>query len=371
MEPIRPVNETLGVKMGREGWNGWLEFSRRLSLLVSLEELAAEIAHRSVELLDVLFCRVLIIQANQALECVAGYDRRLGSISADLIKPVPASTQWVYQRSLTQPAQPFSVRSGTSLSSNERWALGLPAEGALGLAPMYLNGEPVGLLIFGQENGIVNQPTLESQAQPVSYLAELSAAAIYRVILNRRLQANRLETVQALARVLEGRDIYTASQGQRMMDMAERIALLLGCPAGDLEAIRWAALLHDIGMISVSDELLHRAGSLMPEEWLILRKHAQIGAEMVSTVSNLAAVAELIHFHHERYDGKGYPRGVSGEHIPLGARILAVIDVYSVMIDGRAYRPHSTHAEAVEEIRRCSGKNFDPRVVEAFLTLYP
>jgi len=365
------VNGPQAVPMGSAEEGIWLEFSRRLARLSTLEEMAAETARRAVDFFDVLFCRVMVVQANQALVAAANYDRRQGGTSPDLIKPVPASTQVVYQRLLTAPVQPFTVRQGTGLSNAERWALGLPGTGVLGLAPIVWNGEMLGLLICGQETELETERPLQGQAGRIAELAEIAAATFYRVMLERRLQANRQETVLALARVLEARDIHTAGQGQRMIDLAERLALRLDCPVAELETVRWAALLHDIGMISVPDELLKRAGTLMPEEWMVLRRHAQAGAEIVTAISDLAAVAELILCHHERYDGKGYPRGIAGEHIPLGARIIAVVDAYCGMTDGRSYRPHVSPTEAVEELRRCSGKNFDPRVVEAFLTLSP
>ena len=102
-----------------------------------------------------------------------------------------------------------------------------------------------------------------------------------------------------------------------------------------------------------------------------MKKHPQVGAEIVMNVSNLADVAGLIHAHHERFDGKGYPRGLVGEEIPLGARIISVVDTYSAMTDGRVYRPRCTHEEAVAELRRCAGNNYDPMIVEAFLTNFP
>lgn len=368
-EVALPVVQSQAAKKERKNMSGWLDFSRRIARLTDLEELAAEVARAAVELLDVLFCRVMVIQANQAMVCLGNYDRRQGGTSADLIKPLPATTQLIYQRLLIRPSQPVVVRNGMSISSGERWALGLPENGTLGIVPIGWNSEALGLLICGQENGLDNQLPIESRVQEMSDLAEIAAGGLYRMMLERRLRANRLETVSALARVLEARDIYTASQGQRMLEMAERTAARLDYPAAELETIRWAALLHDIGMISVPDEILRRASGLKPEEWMVLRKHPQAGAEIVSAISDLAAVAELIHCHHERYDGKGYPRAISGEHIPLGARIIAVVDAYCMMTDGRSYRPHIGPDEAAEEIRRCSGKNFDPRVVEAFLEL--
>jgi putative nucleotidyltransferase with HDIG domain len=152
--------------------------------------------------------------------------------------------------------------------------------------------------------------------------------------------------------------------------LAERTAATLHCTEEEIQTIRRAGLLHDIGKISIPEEILHRPGPLAEEEWALIRRHPDVGAEIVLMVSNLAEVAELVRSHHERYDGKGYPRGLKGEDIPLGGRILAITDAYTTLTDGRAYREAISHNEAITELKRCSGSHFDPQVVEAFLSLF-
>ncbi len=353
----------------QEALNELLAFSRQLSVASTLEDLSAEIAQGAVDILQATYSRVMVLQPDHTMTCAASFDRRLGGTSA--VKQTSPPALQLYQRAALNAAPLFFRRGSPSLSSAERHLLGLTNRGGLCLAPMRLNTEAIGLLVLGQENDSQEPAHLEEKSRLISFLAEQSAAAIYRVSLSGRLRENQLETVLALAKALEARDPHTAGHGQRMTELAEKIASKMGMAPTGLETIRWAALLHDIGKIGIADEILRKEGPLTSEEWFIMKKHPLVGAEIVMNVSNLADVAGLIHSHHERFDGKGYPRGLVGEEIPLGARIIAVVDTYSAMTDGRVYRPRCTHAEATAELIRCSGKNYDPMIVEAFLSNYP
>lgn len=135
----------------------------------------------------------------------------------------------------------------------------------------------------------------------------------------------------------------------------------------DARSIFIAAMLHDIGKIGVPDEILSKAGPLSPEEWTMMRLHPIVGANMVRSLKTLAHIAPLINAHQERYDGSGYPHGLKGDEIPLGARILAVVDAYEAMTNDRVYRRARTSKEAAQELENHGGTHFDPKVVDAFL----
>ena len=176
-----------------------------------------------------------------------------------------------------------------------------------------------------------------------------------------------LDTVLALSRMMDARDAYTGTHSQNLAAWARAVAEKLGCTQKEIRTIHWAALLHDIGKTGVPDEILRKPGALTAEEWVVMKRHPEIGAAIVAPIKQLNGVADIIRAHHERFDGSGYPHGLSGEAIPLGGRILTVVDSYSAMTDARIYRHARTHVEAIAELKAWAGKQFDPQVVQVFL----
>jgi len=151
--------------------------------------------------------------------------------------------------------------------------------------------------------------------------------------------------------------------------MALAVGRQLGMNAHELEDLRYGAILHDIGKIGVPDQVLKKPTGLEAQEWEIIRQHPLIGAKILEPVAHLTGAARIVRHHHERYDGTGYPDGLAGEAIPLGARILAVVDAYCAIEDERVYKPARSREEAVAELKRCAGSQFDPHLVEIFLQL--
>ncbi|MCX7590185.1 MAG: diguanylate cyclase [Kiritimatiellae bacterium] len=174
-------------------------------------------------------------------------------------------------------------------------------------------------------------------------------------------------TLEALVAMLDAREHQTGRHSVRVRELAVTLARQMGIRGKDLEAIACGALLHDIGKIGIPDGILFRPGPLEPYEWKIMEKHSEIGYNVLKASPYLREAAEIVYAHQERYDGKGYPRGLKGNQIPLGARIFAVVDAYDAMRSVRVYRNPVSEEAAVEEIRRNSGTQFDPAVVEAFM----
>jgi HD-GYP domain-containing protein (c-di-GMP phosphodiesterase class II) len=135
-----------------------------------------------------------------------------------------------------------------------------------------------------------------------------------------------------------------------------------------MEAVRQTGLLHDVGKVAIPDEILSKPGPLDESEWAFMKRHTVIGERIISAAPALAVVARLVRSTHERYDGDGYPDGLAGDDIPLIARIVAVCDAYDAMVTKRAYRAARDSSEAIAELRNCSARQFDPEVVEAFVS---
>jgi diguanylate cyclase (GGDEF)-like protein len=175
-------------------------------------------------------------------------------------------------------------------------------------------------------------------------------------------------TVLALAEVIDGRDHGSSEHSQRVGRYAAAIAEALGLPHGVVERVRFGGIVHDIGKIGIPDAILRKPGWLTPADWAEVQRHPEIAARILRG-ANYEDVSAWVHAHHERVDGTGYPRGLDESRIPLEARILAVADAYEAMRSNRAYRPALTAAAARAELLRCSGTQFDDRVVAAFIGL--
>ena len=176
--------------------------------------------------------------------------------------------------------------------------------------------------------------------------------------------------LQALTAVANAHDGDTSAHSMRMVTMAKDTARMLGCSEEEIHLVRLAALLHDIGKVGIPHEILHKPGPLTDDEWSVMRRHPKIGRQILAQAGGkFELLSHIVVAHHERWDGKGYPYGLSGESIPLGARILAVADSFDAMTSDRPYRKALTIAHAREELQRCAGGQYDPRVVDAFLRM--
>lgn len=176
-----------------------------------------------------------------------------------------------------------------------------------------------------------------------------------------------LDTLGALASALDAKDKYTKGHSDRVAAYAVEIARTLGLSEYRIEVIEHMALLHDIGKIGISEEILTKPGRLSNQEFEQIKQHPVIGANILKDIKDFESSTDLIKYHHEKFDGTGYPYGLKGEEIPLEARIITLADSFDAMTSDRAYRKAMNVQEAFEEIRRSSGNHFDPVVVEAFI----
>jgi diguanylate cyclase (GGDEF)-like protein/putative nucleotidyltransferase with HDIG domain len=175
------------------------------------------------------------------------------------------------------------------------------------------------------------------------------------------------EAIEALAMALAERDPYTADHSESIVDLAGEVARSLGLPADDIDRIRAAALLHDIGKVAIPDAILHKPGKLDDEEWQLMLQHPVVGERILRAVPGLGSIARIVRHEHERWDGGGYPDGLAGEAIPIGSRIILACDAYHAMTSDRPYRAAMPHSDAVRELSRSAGTQFDPQVTAALV----
>ena len=176
-----------------------------------------------------------------------------------------------------------------------------------------------------------------------------------------------MNILEAFTVAIEIKNIYLKGHSKKVAEISKSIATQLGLSADEIHKIYIAGLLHDIGKIGISEKILNKPSKLSKEEYAIIKEHVSMGAAIVSQVNEFKELVKFIKYHHERWDGQGYPQGLAGDEIPLGARIICVADSYDAMLSNRSYRNMFSHQEAIIEIKKCSGTQYDPRVVKVFV----
>lgn len=239
------------------------------------------------------------------------------------------------------------------------------------VTPLISKGKLLGVLeVFARRPLEVNEDWINF----FETLAGQLAIALDNAELLRGLERTNLKlfqaydsTIEALAKALELRDRETEGHSERVVDLTLRIAKRLGIEGEELVHIRRGALLHDIGKLGIPDSILLKPGKLTEDEWEMMKMHPVYAYQILSKVEYLRPALDIPYYHHERWDGSGYPKGLKGEEIPLPARIFAVVDVYDALTHDRPYRKAWSEREAIDYIVRESGRLFDPKVVQAFL----
>jgi putative nucleotidyltransferase with HDIG domain len=209
----------------------------------------------------------------------------------------------------------------------------------------------------------------DDEKQLLETMASQAAIAIENARLFEDTQRVYYETLKSLASALEARDDYTRGHSERVAELSRNIALNLGLPEKEIATTYNAALLHDIGKIGIRDEVLLAPRKLTDQEMAAIKKHPSFGNTILMPLKFLGEIREFVRYHHERWDGSGYPDGRVGDEIPLASRIIAVADTFDAMTSNRPYRSALSRGTAIDEIRNSAGTQFDPRVVDAFLTI--
>lgn len=340
--------------------------SRKLIATEEMSAVTASVAEHALESIHVTFTRLLLYNDDgryicNAIHPVIGLEYDLGLGNAD-----PEIIYRYYDRAVKTNRPVVLEQPMLTLTESQRQALFLDRVHSLCICPLRIGKETLGILILGERRHANRESFDTDKLRLANAIADQASSAIWRARLHTQLEESFVQTILALANTIDAKDFYTSDHSERLATLATITARKLECSPQEIQAINWAMHLHDIGKIGVPDEILQKPGPLNDEEWRIMRLHPEIGAKIIKPIKNLQNVAPLILHHHERYDGSGYPARLHGESIPLGARILTIVDTYGAITDNRVYRKARTHQEAMQEIERCTGTQFDPRVTAVF-----
>jgi putative nucleotidyltransferase with HDIG domain len=344
--------------------------SRKLGNREPYEAMLDRLAHHVIELVPVAFSSIVTRESDGSFVCRAGYRSQPTQEVSRKNQPVLPPAWPFYQKAIIDKNPTTVSAFDPNLNSDQRRALGLDEARRLWLFPLCTSKESVGILVIGEKRNGTSRLFGSGLADMINSIADQAALAIHHARRTMNLEESFIKIILAIAEAIDAADPDSHNHGYRTANLAVELARRLNFSEQQVETIRLAAVLHDIGKVEIADEILRKPGPLTPSEWEIMRKHPITGAEILAQVNSLSQVASIIRSHHEKFDGSGYPYGLKGEQIPLEARILAVADAYSVMVNGRVYRKALTQPEAVAELQRCSGTHFDPQVVQAMMELF-
>ena len=232
--------------------------------------------------------------------------------------------------------------------------------------PLMAKGKVIGIVTLIRTDHHLS-PFTTGQLHSLSIIASKAASAIENSKLYEELRESYMETLTALANAIEARDIYTRGHTERVRYMAELVGKQMGWDEDKLWEVRMGGILHDIGKIGVPDAILNKPEALTKEEFEIMKGHPACGAKILEGISFLKPAIPYVLYHHERFDGKGYPFGLRGEDIPIQGRLMAVVDTFDAITSERPYRKSKGFELAIKEIKDCSGTQFDPKVAKIFV----
>jgi putative nucleotidyltransferase with HDIG domain len=275
-------------------------------------------------------------------------------------QPFVLAVQWVLDHQ-----EPLIIESGTSCLPEGLKPIPSEFQSYIGF-PLKTPSQTLGVLNLVRLPG--REPFSNLDLELINVLASQASISIENVRLYHNIRDNYLKTIRAFALAVEVKDEYTHGHSENVMKYTVMIAKQLGMPPHEIERVKYAGLLHDIGKIGVSEYILNKPGKLTPQEFHEIKKHPELGAKIIADVPFLKSLVPLVLHHHEFFGGGGYPGGIAGEEIPLGARILTVSDAYEAMTSDRPYRKSMPEEVAFSILETQKGIQFDPAVVDSFMS---
>ncbi|MBI5207640.1 MAG: GAF domain-containing protein, partial [Candidatus Firestonebacteria bacterium] len=234
--------------------------------------------------------------------------------------------------------------------------------------PLRIKDKIIGVINLSNKKS--NENFSQADLEFLMTLANHAAISIENAQLYRNIRKSYFDTISALAMTIEAKDPHTRGHSKRVTEYAVSTAKKINLHPSRIEVIRYAATLHDIGKIGISEKIISKKNTLSSEEFAMIKNHPLIGESIIEPIDFLQSVKPIIRYHHERYDGSGYPDGKTGEEIPIEARILSLADSYDAMTSDRPYRSRLSHQDALMEVIRNSGTQFDPFLKEKFLEIF-
>jgi len=331
---------------------------------MDLERLFNQLIHRALETLGAQVGYILLLDRESwtmSLGASHGIPDHIDRSARIPIKPGGVS-HWVFKNQ--QSLLITDIEKAREFSRVSR--LGFTRDSVI-CAPLSIQDEVIGTITMANktdESAFSNE-----DLELLATMAAQASIAIKNARLYEAQEVTYLNTVQALVSAVEASDAYTRGHSERVKRFALRLARSMDLPAESLKRLEQAAILHDIGKIGICEAVLHKKEALSAEDIEILRQHPTIGVKILEPISFLGDVRKIIHQHHERFDGTGYPNGLKGEEVAIEARILAVADTYDAMTTDRPYRKALSHEITIQEIRDNMSSQFDPIVASAFINM--
>jgi len=340
------------------------KIGREVSSTLELEEVLDTVVKRTSEILELKVCTILLVDEltvdRLKVSCAQGIN--LKRIEKEFVGRKQGVSGWVWDKKETVLIKDVDQDTRFIGRTQEKYYTG-----NLISIPLEAKAKIIGVL--NANNKVNGEAFKQDDLLLLKEITTESAIAIENALLYKSLKEVYVHTISALAGALEAKEYYMRSHSDNVTRYAVAIAKELDLPASQIEVIRQACQLHDLGKIGIHDYILTKTGKLSSEEWDEIRMHSLRGAQILQPIGFLKEVSELVKQHHERYNGKGYPSRLKGEDIRLGARIMAVADAFDAMISERPYRKALKMPEAIAELKANSGTQFDPEIVKVFLKL--